>query len=71
MTTVRIEPVKVASFGIATWAGTTPRPEACLRDGELVGVADLNERTRATAVEQFGCRWLFRLEAFCPMSRAV
>jgi len=71
MTTVPIEPVKVGVIGIGNMGWHHARVLSLLRDGELVGVADLNERRGQLAVEQFGCRWFSDFEALLPHVEAV
>jgi len=67
-----MNPVRVGVIGIGNMGWHHARVLSLLRDAELVGVADPDQRRGSLAVEQFGCRWfpdpaplLAEVEAVC------
>ena len=71
MSTDPIAPVKVGVIGIGNMGWHHARVLSLLRDGELVGVADLNAHRGELAVEQFGCRWFADFQDLLPHVEAV
>ncbi len=71
MTTDPITPVKVGVIGIGNMGWHHARVLSLLRDAELVGVADPDQRRGRMAVEQFGCRWFDDFQDLLPRVEAV
>ena len=66
-----ITPVKVGVIGIGNMGWHHARVLSLLRDAELVGVADPDQRRGQLAVEQFGCRWFENFDDLLPEVEAV